>query len=231
MTDRMAAPTPRNRRARQDWTRPESYLARKAMFFAPPSMDEPRRTSSRPRFPVPATLAPSGAQPTSSIKPWRPSRLIPPFLALFLVALLWISVGKAAMSPAQSVRSPVRPAPATTGIRAAFGICLSPEDRNCVHDGASFRYDDVDYKLAGIAAPSKAEPACTAERQLGRLSAERLRGLLSNGSMSLVPLRRNGAPDSAPVHRVSVDGRDIASLLLAEGHVQPLAYGTPRWCT
>ncbi|WP_205479391.1 hypothetical protein [Sphingomonas arenae] len=117
-----------------------------------------------------------------------------------------------------------------TDIRAAFGICQAAGDRNCVHDAASFRYDHREYHLAGITAPRATQAGCAAERQLGRLAAERLRTLLSSSAVSLTALPRPTEAESPPVHQVAVDGRDLASLLLAEGHVQSRAHGDPHWC-
>ena len=88
----MNAPTPRPhhpRRTVRDWTRPESYLDRRGLFF-PRTMDEPRRTAHEPRTrdplvieaPVMLALAP---------RAWLGWHLVTPLLAVLLAALLWLT--------------------------------------------------------------------------------------------------------------------------------------------
>ena len=225
----MEAPSPRHRREGRNWTRPESYLQRRAVFFADPSVEEPKRTKSDARFTAADAVAVPVRAPAAPRSNWRVSRLIPPAFALVLFALLSISVRNATVSPSQQVPGPAMAVTATAGIRAIFDTCRTAADRNCVHDGASFRYDNREYRIGGLAAPDSHEGRCGAELRLGRLATDRLRTLLSSGSLNIIALPRTSA-NNPPLHRVTVDGRDVASLLLAEGYVQSLAPGVPRWC-
>ena len=222
----MPAPKPHPRRA-PDWTCPQAYLQPTGFLFGSRLVDEPRRDRPHPRFPLPAEVSPKVA---IAGRRWRPSHLIPPFLALFLMALLWVAAGGSG-APATASRSPAKAAPTTSGIRALFSLCGSGADRNCVVDGATFRHDGREIRIAGIEAPSRVAAGCPAEQQLGRVAADRLQTLLSGGRVDLQTLQQSaGREPAAATHRVTVDGRDVGSLLLAEGHVRPRAVGGQSWC-
>lgn len=224
----MNAPRPGPRQSNTDWTRPDSYLRQTGLFFRAHAFEEPRRVNASKRFVTPVSApVPTSAKPAH---PWRPSHMIPPLLGLFLIALLWISAGKA--SPTQALAAAAEPVSTSTmtGIRARFGICGNSPDPNCVVNGATLRFEGSDIHIAGIQAPRREGGDCPAEKQLALRASERLQQVLNSGTLTMTALPHRGTNDGAgAIHRVAVDGRDLGSLLLAEGHAQSKA-SVARWC-
>lgn len=233
MTARRApAPDPRPGRT-SDWTKPSAYLRPQRFLLVGARSEEPRRGTPHARFPA-DSVPPPGRSLSSRHRPFRIrfASLLVPVLSTCLVILLWMTLDTGASSEPTTTgtRTKLISQPPAEAIRAHFGLCSEVSARNCVRDGATFFRDGRAIRIAGVDAPRSDDAACEAERLLGRVAAERLRELLSGGAIRLAasaPEKTDGLP--AP-HRVEVDGRDVASLLLAEGHVRARAEKARGWC-
>lgn len=108
-----------------------------------------------------------------------------------------------------------------------------------VVDGDTLRWRGEDYRLAGVDAPEISQPGCDAEAAHGRRAADRMAALLAGAA------RIEAAPAHDPRGRkrwpvdgfgrriatVTVDGRDVGALLVAEGLAAPYREGEVRnWC-
>jgi endonuclease YncB( thermonuclease family) len=103
-------------------------------------------------------------------------------------------------------------------LAAAAFVCLSGAALAQVTavDGDTVSEGGVHYRLENIDAPETGDRAeCDAERMLGENAARRMALLLASGP---VTIRRTGRIDKyrRPIVFVSLDGRDIGSILIAE---------------
>ncbi|MGY2736598.1 thermonuclease family protein [Sphingomonas sp. UYP23] len=101
-----------------------------------------------------------------------------------------------------------------------------------VTDGDTFRLTTGEpIRIAGIDAPeTHAEHAkCAAELTLGAAATARVRALLDGKS---VGIERVGRSYDRTVAKVTIDGRDLATLLVAAGVAQwwPHYAPKPDWC-
>ena len=101
-----------------------------------------------------------------------------------------------------------------------------------VTDGDTFRLTSGErIRIAGIDAPeTHADQAkCAAELTLGEASAARARALLDG---RIVEIERVGRSYNRTVARVSLDGGDLASQLVAIGAARwwPRGAAKPDWC-
>ncbi len=83
-------------------------------------------------------------------------------------------------------------------------------------------------RIANIDAPETRGAACEAEARLGRLTAERLRALLSQGT----PIVRREGEDrhGRTLARISVNGRDVGETLVREGLARSWDGRRRPWC-
>lgn len=89
------------------------------------------------------------------------------------------------------------------------------------------------FRLAGFDAPEIRKAKCPEERAAGRAAAQRLRELLSAASsVRLAPTQWRLDTWGRVVARLEVDGRDVATLMIAEGHARPYDGRSKRagWC-
>lgn len=114
---------------------------------------------------------------------------------------------------------------------SGFPICDSGPRTNCVVDGDTIWFDGEKVRLLGIDTPETNPPRCAYEGELGAAATRRLRELLDGGTITL---RRGDAPDRDRYGRllrhVDVDGRDVGSILIAEGLARPYGNGRRSWC-
>jgi micrococcal nuclease len=85
-------------------------------------------------------------------------------------------------------------------------------------------------RLTGYDTPESHEPGCAAEARAGRQATQRLNALLA-GARSVEP--RFGGIDRYGRHlvRLTVDGRDVGAILIAEGLAVPYSGGRRiDWC-
>lgn len=97
-------------------------------------------------------------------------------------------------------------------------------------DGDTVKLGTQSLRLVNIDAPEISRPDCAAEAERGRAAAERLRALLSEGQVAILP---NGRLDryGRPLVRLTVDGRDAGDILISERLAKPWPVnGAPGWC-
>lgn len=115
----------------------------------------------------------------------------------------------------------------------AAAVLWVPEFR--VVDGDTVRHGFWKWRLVGFDAPSPhtsgwQHAACAEELALGRRAKQRLAQLVASGRAQINP-----APGRHPhgdrLGRLTVDGRDVGTLLIAEGLARPYDGRAKRsWC-
>ena len=91
-------------------------------------------------------------------------------------------------------------------------------------NGIRYRLDNVD------AAPTGDQAGCASERDLGERAAAAAEQLVGRArAVSLAPTGRLD-PAGAPLVFVSLDGRDLGELLMAQGAARPARVRAERWC-
>jgi endonuclease YncB( thermonuclease family) len=102
-------------------------------------------------------------------------------------------------------------------------------------DGDSGRLDGAEFRLHGVDAPegSPARAKCARERELSSGAREAARRA-TNGKSVKVSRRFGKDTYGRQVVDLSVDGRDVAGMLVAAGTVKRLNFdggeGKPDWC-
>lgn len=128
------------------------------------------------------------------------------------------------------------PSPALTAflLQIALGS-VAVTDGDTLHDNGRGH----DYRLHGIDTPETLRAKCPAERALGEAAAARVGELLASaGEVRAYPAWEPRGRTRWPtdgfgrrIARVEVDGRDLSTILLAEGHAKPYSGGEhPDWC-
>lgn len=102
--------------------------------------------------------------------------------------------------------------------------------RLSVYDGDTFTLDGERIRIAAIDTPERSTPQCDAERRLARLARLRLIQLLGNGSG--IALEREPLPDryGRTLARVTVNGVDVAPVLIREGLAVKWEGKRHSWC-
>jgi micrococcal nuclease len=119
---------------------------------------------------------------------------------------------------------------AVRGFLASFPICAGPVRNTCVVDGDTFWFEGVKYRVADIDTPEVAEPACMAERTLGRRATERLAGLLSAGPFHLEDYERDEDVYGRKLRIVTRGGESLCMLLVDEGLAHRWDGSKHGWC-
>jgi micrococcal nuclease len=115
-------------------------------------------------------------------------------------------------------------ASAASGCRVVSVVDGDTVDMACAGAG-TFRA-----RLTGYDTPESHEPGCAAEARAARQATERLRALVA-GAQSVAP--QVGGIDRYGRHlvRLSLDGRDVGAVLIAEGLAVPYSGGRRiDWC-
>jgi len=152
-------------------------------------------------------------------RPWNAARAVP-----FLFALgLWLAYGAAVERfPALSL------APA---LSAAFRLDpWSPAYRFVAVDGDTFTTPEGGrIRLLGVDTPELHPCHCPRECELGTRARLRTQALLDQGPVSLQESGRDWY--GRTLARVSVGGRDLSKILIAEGLGRPYDGGQrKKWC-
>src|SRR5688572_18282020 len=100
-----------------------------------------------------------------------------------------------------------------TLLAAALTICAPGPRDNCVVDGDAWWQAGEKFRLAGIDAPEM-QGRCAAESALAVRSRDRLRALLNTGEPRVQ--RRGKDRYGRTLARVTVNGRDVGAVLIAE---------------
>jgi endonuclease YncB( thermonuclease family) len=129
---------------------------------------------------------------------------------------------------ALSSRSGPAALPAT--VRAEFGRCHEGGGFNCVVDGDTVWIGGRKVRITGIDAPETHEPKCPREAALGNAAAERLRVLLSSGTLTFEAGNRDRDGNGRLLRNIAVDGRDVGTTLIAAGLARRYAGAKKPWC-
>jgi hypothetical protein len=135
----------------------------------------------------------------------------------------WEKRAQAPVAPAadQSFDAPQAGLPRASGAR---------NDVIYVIDGDTFVMSGQKIRVAGIDAPETHPPRCADEARLGAAAAEKLRQLLSSGSVTVSGTIHDRY--GREVREVHVGGRDVAEIMIGEGLARSYD-GAKRlpWCS
>ena len=103
-----------------------------------------------------------------------------------------------------------------------------------VIDGDTIVMDKTHIRIANIDAPEIGHPKCDAELRLGEVARRRMVELLESGEIVIHP----GDPQDGRLKdrygrtlaTVTVDGRDVGKILIAEGLARPWTGRRMPWC-
>ncbi len=101
-------------------------------------------------------------------------------------------------------------------------------------DGDTIVIDETHIRIANIDAPEIGHPKCDAELRLGKVARKRMAELLGSGEIVLHP----GDPKDGrltdrygrTLATVTVDGRDVGEIMIAEGLARPWTGRRQPWC-
>lgn len=103
-----------------------------------------------------------------------------------------------------------------------------------VIDGDTITLDRERIRIANIDAPEIGNPKCDAELRLGHVAKRRLEELLGSGRITI---HRGDPKDGRMTDRygrtlatVTVDGRDVGRILVAEDLARPWTGRRRSWC-
>jgi len=98
-----------------------------------------------------------------------------------------------------------------------------------VIDGDTFSYGGQRIRIAGMDAPETHPPRCAQEAQLGLAATEKLRSLLSSGSVTISGAGRERY--GRELRTVQVNGVDVAQVMISAGLASSYSGGTRQnWC-
>lgn len=163
--------------------------------------------------------SPAAARPRSREREMR--------MAVIGVALLALSCAGLIVGVSEVTSHRGTAAPAAT---EAFGYCRTGGGGDCVLDGGTFYLGGRKIGIAGIDAPQMHPSRCAQEAQAGVQAAVRLHELLNRGEVTLTPAAPQPDAHGRLLHRVEVDGRDVAPILVEAGVARELAGGPRSWC-
>jgi endonuclease YncB( thermonuclease family) len=115
-----------------------------------------------------------------------------------------------------------------TGVH--FGVCYSGPGFNCVVDGDTFWMNGEKIRVADIDAPETHPPRCAHEADLGQRATNRLRQLLNQGPITLVPVDRDRDTYDRKLRIVTRDGRSLGWQLVDEGLARVWTGARRPWC-
>ena len=116
-----------------------------------------------------------------------------------------------------SVATLTKDDPAAAAAAARFDQCYTGA-ANCVSDGDTIHVAGEKVEIAGIAAPRIQDAGCAAERDRGIDAAVLLADLLNSGKVNVSAPSRD--PSGREVHKVEVNGRDVAAAMVGNGLVR-----------
>ena len=114
--------------------------------------------------------------------------------------------------------------------RETYPHDFTPRDRISVYDGDTIRLGDERIRIVGLDTPELGHRAeCESEALAAEQARQALIGEIARGN---VALHRQGTDRyGRTLARVTVDGRDVAATLIANGHARPYAGGRREsWC-
>lgn len=109
-----------------------------------------------------------------------------------------------------------------------FGSCKNEGGPNCVLDGDTIRVAGEQVDIAGMVAPKVQAAQCGAEEQRGAKAVDQLLHLLNGGKVTLG--EKVQEPDGTSRRTVLVNGRDLATAMIASGVAREYTGETQNWC-
>lgn len=111
---------------------------------------------------------------------------------------------------------------------------LPTEAAVTVTDGDSVRFDGQPHRIANIDAPELRHARCDAERRLALVAKRRLAEILASGEVKVIV----GDPATGRTFdryrrvlaTITVDGRDVGEMLIAEQLARPWDGKRHSWC-
>ena len=142
-------------------------------------------------------------------------------------------IGAAALSA--SLAKPETPFGRQAGPKPTTAAAAQRSAAPLAIDGDTFLWKGERIKLAGVDAPEVLNPRCEVELGLGLAAKRRLAAVLGNGTITIE--RQGEDVYGQTLARVSVDRRDVADQLVAEGQVLAYQRGSAakldrlaQWC-
>lgn len=116
------------------------------------------------------------------------------------------------------------------GQRVHFEMCGRVR-HTCVVDGDTIWLDGVNLRLKSFDTPEPYEQICggRAEVALARRASARLRELLNSNPFSVETFGRDGTGKRI-LATISIGGRDVGDILIAEGLARTWPDGDEWWC-
>jgi len=156
-------------------------------------------------------------------------------VAAFLAAagVSYVYFGGAATIPQLPVDTPAPLYAASEPTELPFVLCTSviAGEADCVIDGDTIDYRGQRVRMVDYDTPEIAEPKCASEEALGHQAKLRLLEILNSGP---VEVRRQGDRDADKNGRklrlVTVGGRSVGDILIAEGLAVRWAGRRHKWC-
>lgn len=108
-----------------------------------------------------------------------------------------------------------------------FPICGAGKRITCVVDGDTFWLNGEKLRPEGFDAPEMGLPNCPGPAAGAEASRAALQQLLSQGRIGI---ERHGISYNRRLARVTVDGVDIATPMIASGHARRYVPGEKPWC-
>jgi len=116
-------------------------------------------------------------------------------------------------------------------VSATFTACGPGRGNACVIDGDTFKLGDRKIRITGIDAPELAHPQCPEEAALARRSADRLRAMLHEGTVDMVPHRLQRLDQHGrELMVIERDGNSIGDRLIDEGLAHRYLGSKDSWC-
>ena len=109
-----------------------------------------------------------------------------------------------------------------------FGSCKNEGGPNCVLNGDTIRVAGEQMEIAGMIAPRVEAASCGAEEQRGAKAVNQLLQLLKGGKVTLGQKVRE--PDGTVRRTVLVNGRDLATPMIASGAAREYTGEKQDWC-
>lgn len=111
----------------------------------------------------------------------------------------------------------------------ALAICPESGPRaSCVVDGDTLWLGTEKVRLAGIDTPETDQAKCPSERAAGERAKRRLHQLVNSGPLSIT--RTGKDRYGRTLATLYVNGVDVGSVMIAEGHAREYAGGRRPWC-
>lgn len=97
-------------------------------------------------------------------------------------------------------------------------------------DGDTIEFAGQTVRIIGLDAPETRRAQCQDERRRGLLAKWALADLLASGEVRMIKQRRRDRYGRI-LARLTVDGRDVAAVMISQGHARPYDGGKRQgWC-